>query len=229
MTNNNDRITANRFLNAVTILATVLAIVVLGWRLTSTQSARPALPETEAIRDWHVYAQGGLRVGVHGTPVTVVEFLDFYCSVCERAAAYVAQLPSRYRDDVAIVYRHYPFLTAGSVEAAMAATCAYEEGLLQSFVEHVYDNLPIVGSEAWTELFSRLSEDPESGFESCMSSDRAAAAVMRDTVLANRLGVDGTPTFLINDQKIMGFHGAEAMDYLIEAAILRARRSDTDQ
>lgn len=211
------------FLSTATVLLTVIAIAVVGWRLTAEGRVPLILPDVETVSGWEAYTQGGLRSGGPGTPVTVVEFLDFYCSICERAAGYVAALPHRFPAEVSVVYRHYPFLTAGSIEAAVAVACAHEQGVMEPFMRSVYDNLPVVGIEAWTDLFRELQVGNETSFASCISSDATVATVLQDTVLAKRLGVDATPTFLINDQKIVGFHGDDVMDHLIEATIQEAQ------
>lgn len=220
-----NHVAKNRFLNTATVLLTVLAIAVVGWRFKTVTEVPLNLPDVETVPDWGIYAQGGLRTGAHDTPVTVVEFLDLYCSVCKRAASYVAALPDRFPTNVSVVYRHYPFLTPGSVEAGAAVACAHEQGLMEQFMTLVYDNLPTAGAEAWTALFGQLHAGNQSSFASCISSDATVAVVMQDTILARRLGVDGTPTFLVNDQKIVGFHGADVMDHLIEATIREAERA----
>jgi len=57
-----------------------------------------------------------------------------------------------------------------------------------------------------------------------MNASATNDAVTRDSLAATRLGVSGTPTFLINDVEIEGYDGAELMDRVITRALAKRPR-----
>lgn len=59
-------------------------------------------------------------------------------------------------------------------------------------------------------------------FESCLSDAAVEARVMEDKAMGDKLGVDGTPTFLINDLKFSGYPGKGKLSELVRKA-LKAR------
>lgn len=58
------------------------------------------------------------------------------------------------------------------------------------------------------------------------TSDAAQERLDRDLRLAGELGVVGTPTFLLNDLRVSGFHGEVVMDSLLALAVERRRSGD---
>jgi len=56
-----------------------------------------------------------------------------------------------------------------------------------------------------------------------MNESIALPAIEWDTAAGRRLGVRGTPTFLINELMIAGYPGAERLEQYVNAAVRRAR------
>ncbi|UCG88319.1 MAG: DsbA family protein [Gemmatimonadota bacterium] len=55
-----------------------------------------------------------------------------------------------------------------------------------------------LGAKPWSQIAADVGVQDTRGFEACMSSDRTAAVLERDLLAAQRLGVRGTPTILID-------------------------------
>src|SRR5690606_21738900 len=67
-------------------------------------------------------------------PVEIIEFSDFECPFCQRAAPTISKLLATYGDKVRFVYRHYPLPTHPNARtAAEAAACAHEQGQFWPF------------------------------------------------------------------------------------------------
>ena len=126
--------------------------------------------------------------------VTVVEFFDYRCGYCKRSLAAVRGALARER--VRVEFREYPILGDDSVLAAQAALAAGLQGryvdahLALMAHEGDYDEESIARIAADRGLDAeRLRED--------MQSTAVAALIEANRALAQRMGVSGTPAFLI--------------------------------
>lgn len=142
---------------------------------------------------------------------TLVEFGDFNCPYCAFFA--VQTLPRLRRDYIdngrmAYQYRHYPFLSEGSRQAAIAAECAREQEAFAAFHDRIYRELATAALGAGDlpdpediPRFQRIGaaavEFPRI-YRDCLRSARAAGIVETDLELGRRLGVPGTPTLFLN-------------------------------
>ena len=208
--------------NTITVLVTALALVVGGHRLHEiiwggvAGSAR-----TTAVVEWEQLASFGHRLGPPDTKVTIVEFFDFTCPYCQEAALALAALQSRYPDDVAVVSRHALSNDATAIEAAIASECAARLGRFRSF----YDALMTRGSRAlidgedWVVWADQSGIDAVAAFADCLDSTSGFAAIERDTVAARELGVEMTPTLLVNEIMFSGYPGFDALHEAVQQAI----------
>ena len=182
---------------------------------------RPGQPPPTFVAGWRRYATGGNRMGPATAAVTIVEFADFQCSICKRAAAGLAGLRKRYAKDVAVVYRNYPghtFAFAGAV----AAQCAAQQGSFEAFHDLLYQQADSIGSKPWVRFAEQAGVEDTSRFTRCLAEPSVAQAVARDTAAAHELRIRGTPTFLINDLEIEGYRDDGKMEEYVAAALKRA-------
>lgn len=174
-----------------------------------------------------VPVEGAPRLGPADAPVTVVVFSDFECPYCNRGRSIVHDLRATLGDRVRVVWRNLPL--ARHAHARMAAEAAME----------VHAQL---GDEAFWRLHDilfahqqRLDRDSLEGFAALVGADltrlRAAldahthsAAVDADVAMAERLGVDGTPAFVVNGTRIDGAKPLSVFESL--ATTILARASD---
>lgn len=212
-----------RLLNAATVIATLCAITVAAVRLRQTYASPKSEPRVGRIAEWRSYGSGGLRDGPSDAPVRIVEFADFQCPYCRRAAGYLDSVLIAHPNDVVLLYRHYP-IHRFAHEAAVAAECSAQQGRFPA-VRHVFfAQADSIGVKPWT-TFAREAGVPRIDvFQECMNASATNDAVTRDSLAATRLGVSGTPTFLINDVEIEGYDGAELMDRVITRALAKRPR-----
>ncbi|MXV95075.1 MAG: thioredoxin domain-containing protein [Gemmatimonadetes bacterium] len=210
-------------LTTVAVALAALAVAVL----RVMDYVRPAtlntleVSDTSRVSDYSDFAVGQ-RIGAPGVPVTIVEFSDFRCPFCARAATFLRQVLDEFPAEVSLVYRHYPILQ-GSDTAAAASECAGKQGRFESMHDVLFKNPESIGSKTWTQFAIDAHVPDTMAFEECLKSDDSRLILARDSVAAQVLGVSGTPTFLINDLKVVGFHGSEIMTDLITRALHDAR------
>ncbi len=138
---------------------------------------------------------------VSGNPkgkLTLVEFFDYRCGYCKRAAGAVTQLQ---KDDpqVRVVYKDFPILGEASELAAKAALAsraqgkhqAFHEALLASKNELTRDELLRIAVDVGLEA-ARLDAD--------MASPEWQTIIERNRSLAKDLGITGTPAFIVGTE-----------------------------
>jgi protein-disulfide isomerase len=134
--------------------------------------------------------------------VTVVEFFDYNCSFCKRALGDVARLVDSDKQ-VKVILREFPVLGKESVQAARVALAARLQGKYWEFHRAMLAS-PGQASEA-----SALRTAEKVGLDIArLKKDMASPAVQREIeethALAKKLGIQGTPYFLIDDRIIPG-------------------------
>ena len=147
---------------------------------------------------------------------TVIEFSDYNCPYCKQSFPRLKQLVDE-DGDIRVVMKELPVLGRGSVYAAKAALAAMKQGKYAAFHEALMnldgratpESVDQVARELGLDL-ARLKRD--------MQSSEVAEALERDRVWAERLGIDGTPAFIIGDRLLPGAVGLETMKRMVEAA-----------
>ncbi len=215
----------NTFVN-LAILAT-LAIVLLGpsgvigrrllevyddWRMARMLS-----------QDWSLLTESASRLsGSQLQPGrTIVEFVDYECSMCRQAHADVWRAVGIEAAD--IVVRHLPLqsIHPRALEAAQAAICSETDGLFPE--AHVAllstdDWLETEGGNDWSAWAMSLGIGDIKAFEACMESALTWDRIEADFRLAARVGATGTPTFVTRMGVFPGVGGfQEAFETLNES------------
>ncbi len=152
-------------------------------------------------------------------PVTVIELFDYHCGYCKRVVRDVMRIAEE-RNDVRLIMLEYPVLGAPSQMAALAATAAQKQAPKKYMAFHnslmstkgtlnegrILEIATKVGLDA-----GRLSKD--------MRSEAVAKTVSRNLEKATDVGIDGTPSFIINGEFFPGARSYDELNQLIDAAI----------
>lgn len=158
--------------------------------------------------------------GPRDAKVHVVEFSDFECPYCARAAAAVTGLKERYGDRVRFSYRHFPLsFHPAARPAAEMAQCAVAQDKFWGFHDAVFASTSGLGPEALRAAAETAGMDL-AALDACMKSGKAAAEVDADMRVATEAGVSGTPNFFINGRAFEG--GPGQLGAAIEAELQRA-------
>lgn len=134
--------------------------------------------------------------------VTLVEFFDYNCGYCRRAAPEVKAVLETSKD-VRIVYREFPILGPGSEIAARASLAARNQGKYQQFHEAMMALNGQAIEASVMEVAGDVGLDLEvlkTDMQSDLVNDHIAASLR----LAEALRITGTPTFVLGDEIIPG-------------------------
>jgi len=156
-----------------------------------------------------------------GGDVTVVEFFDYACGHCKAVDASVKQL---LRDDpnVRLVYKELPVLGEPSVNAARAALAAREQGKYYAFHDALMASMAPLGDAVIFRIAAQVGLDVDR-LKTDMASPAVAAALKKNFTLAQALGVNGTPAFVIGDELVPGAVPLARLKGVVERARQAAR------
>jgi protein-disulfide isomerase len=103
--------------------------------------------------------------------------------------------------------------------AAIASQCAAAFGAFQPYHDLLYAEGQSIGTKSWLAWAGSVGIRDSSLFLDCMKGPVASQAVVRDTLSAARLGVHGTPTFLINGPLMSGFLDPKHLNDFVEGPL----------
>ncbi|MBC8099429.1 MAG: thioredoxin domain-containing protein [Armatimonadetes bacterium] len=155
--------------------------------------------------------------------ITIVEFSDFNCGYCSRFANNtLPQILETYGDSVRYVYRDMPIIGEQlSVEAAVAAECANEQGKFWEFHNILFANPEARTPEAYVGFATELSLDT-TAFSVCMADKTMSDEVMLDLLDGQALGIRGTPAFYVNGRYISGAQPFATFQAVIDSELNKA-------
>ncbi len=124
-----------------------------------------------------------------------------------------------------IEWRDFPYLGEESMNAALAARAAQEQGKFWEYHDLLYENQSSPGAfsdENLVALAREVGLDVEE-FEASLSSGEHRQVVTETFTEGQRSGITGTPTFVINGTTLVGAQPLEVFEEAIEEAAREAR------
>lgn len=145
------------------------------------------------------------NVPLAGNPkgdVTIVEFSDYNCGYCRRAMTEVAKLVEGDKQ-VRILFREFPILSAQSEVVARYALAARNQGKYWELHRAIF-SAPGQATEALV-----LKEASKLGLDiDKLKADAGSAEIKKEIAdnraLATKMGINGTPFFMIGDRIVPG-------------------------
>jgi protein-disulfide isomerase len=147
----------------------------------------------------------GANSSVAGDPngdITVVEFFDFNCGYCKRGLPEVQKL---IQDDkkVRFVFKELPILSKGSEEAARVALAAKRQGKYWEFHQLMLGSRGHADEASALKVAQSLGLDMDK-IKKDMASDDVKNELQAMMALSKKIGINGTPHFLVGDKSIPG-------------------------
>ena len=153
---------------------------------------------------------------VSGNPagdVTVVEFFDYRCGYCKKAASALTQLQQS-DARVRVVYKDFPILGEPSEWAAKAALAsnlqgkhrAFHEALLAAKDDLTKEQLFHIAQDTGLDV-TRLDRD--------LSRPEWQSTIERNRILAKTLGISGTPAFIVGNDLVPGAVDLKTLQELV--------------
>ena len=190
-------------------LVLVLAIVVgsraFAWLQSQHEAPVEAAAPTAAELASRLVRPDSHSTGNPQAPVTLVEFGDLQCPSCAAAEPEMRELRRLYRDRVRFVFRQFPLeaVHVYALKAAEASECAAQQGKFWESLDRFYSANGDLKDESLVRYAGEVGLDTAK-FQSCLGSGATLALIQRDREDGLALGVRGTPTFFLANQRMVG-------------------------
>lgn len=148
--------------------------------------------------------------------ITVVEFFDYRCGYCKKAASAVTALQQE-DPRVRVVYKDFPILGEPSELAAKAALASQAQGKHQVFHEGLFASHVDVTKETIMKVAASVGLDI-ARLEADMANPEWQTVIEKNRALAEELGISGTPGFIVGTELVPGALDLNGLKELIVRA-----------
>ena len=186
-------------------------------QLAETEKARSAIKNhTEALFN----SPRQVTLGNPQGDVTFVEFFDYNCGYCKRALDDMMQLMAK-DPKLKVVLKEFPVLGPNSTEAArIAVAVRMQDKTGKKYLEF---HQKLLTGRGQVDKARALAVAKEIGLDMArldkdLKSDEIDATLSESMKLAEALGLNGTPSYVINNDVVIGAVGLAALGQKIQAA-----------
>lgn len=191
--------------------------------LEKKQAADEAAKHEAAVADNAQIIFNSPRQVVSGNPngdVTFVEFFDYNCGYCKRAMTDMFDL-MKGDGKLKVVLKEFPVLGPGSLEAAKVAVAVRMQD--KSGKKYMEFHQKLLGGRGQADRARALAVAKDVGLdvariERDMAGDEVKATLEESMKLAEKLGLNGTPSYVIGKQVVVGAVGFDALKEKINTA-----------
>ena len=212
--------TENNLIGKVIVIITVLVVAgAIFWGIRTQDSGSKNV--NVEVTDEDTY------LGNKDAKVTLVEYSDFQCPACKAYEDIIKQLRESYSgEDLRIVYRHFPLrsIHPNADLAAQAAEAAGEEGKFWEMKDLLFKNQAEWSQEKDPKgLFGAYAKsiglDVAEFDEDLLPEDDSKERVEKDYQSGVALGVNSTPTFILNGVVLKNPQNLDEFKKLIDAEL----------
>src|SRR5579864_4808376 len=153
----------------------------------------------------------GVTLGNKDGDVTFVEFFDYNCGYCKRAMADMLDLMKN-DPKLKVVLKEFPVLSEGSVEAAKVAIAAR----MQDPKKYLDFHTKLLGGRGPADKARAMAAAKDAGLDTAriekdLSSPEVKATIEENFKLAEDMGMNGTPSYVIGKQVVVGAVGLDGL------------------
>jgi protein-disulfide isomerase len=191
--------------------AVVLGVAIVAWNVISSavdETARGPVPLAYGSPEELVRLAQGVTTGNPDAPIRIMEFGDYQCPSCRQffsATKPFIDMSYVQAGNVSFTFHDFPLYEAGhnnAFLAARAARCAGDQGQYWGFHDRLFQNqaqwsLRPDPSGDFIDYAGELGLDGAT-FRACLASDAHAEVVTANRLLGEQLGVQGTPTIIVD-------------------------------
>jgi protein-disulfide isomerase len=153
--------------------------------------------------------------------VTIVEFFDYNCGYCKRAMSDMMDI-MKGDAKVKFVLKEFPVLGEGSVQAAQVAAAVRMQDKTGG-KKYLEFHTKLLGGRGQADKARALAVAKEIGMdmariEKDMAGDEVKATLEESMKLADALGLNGTPSYVVGDDVVIGAVGINTLKEKVNAA-----------
>jgi protein-disulfide isomerase len=176
---------------------------------------------SDGIPRVRVALEGPMK-GPADAKVTIVEFSDFQCPYCSRAAATLDTVMKDYASDVQLAFKHNPLpFHQQAMPAALAAEAARAQGKFWEMHDKLFKNQTNL-QRADLDKYAQEIGLNMGKYKEAMEKEQGKDRIKSDMAEAEKFGARGTPNFFINGRNFRGAQPVEAFKAVIDEEIKKA-------
>jgi protein-disulfide isomerase len=154
-------------------------------------------------------------LGSESSRITIVAFIDFECPYCQKSYPIFEQMLEKYGSAVRVVYKNFPIpaIHPNAMGAAIASGCAHEQKKFWPYYHILFreknlssQRIQMIGQDLKINTIEYLT---------CIEEERPNKNITEDIEDGIALGVQGTPTYFVNQQKIEGVLDLDSWDAIL--------------
>ncbi|MGE3917937.1 MAG: DsbA family protein, partial [Hyphomicrobiaceae bacterium] len=138
--------------------------------------------------------------------IPVVEFFDYNCGYCKRAFGDIAKLVEQ-DSKIKLVLKELPILSKGSEEGSRVALAARLQGKYWAVHRALIALRGEINEQTALKAAEKVGGIDMAKLKADMTSDAVSGEIARVRELAQKMGIQGTPHFLVGDRAIPGAPG----------------------
>jgi protein-disulfide isomerase len=176
-----------------------------------------------------ISVEGLPQLGNPQAKIQIIEFSDFQCPFCKRAAFTLKASLKEFRKDIVYYFVNYPLdqscnpgleatLHPTACLAAKAAICANRQGKFWEYHELVFENQKRISRSLLVDLAATTRLDGPT-FENCLTSSDADQILSSEIALGQKAEVRGTPSIFINGRLFRDWNKADRLRRVIEVLL----------
>jgi len=165
--------------------------------------------------------------GAPNAKVTIVEYSDFQCPSCANIQPYLQNIMDTYKGNVRLYFKYFPLsmIHKNALAAAHAAECAARQDKFWP-----YGDLLFQRQAQWAPLadgtthYMAIAEETHldmTRFQACMADPSADVTVQQDVKEGQNREISATPTFFVDDERLVGGTFAEGGARAVERELRR--------
>lgn len=207
-------------------LGSLIAILGIGGFLTfqdrllpdKSPNASPVEVSANASSKGSIQSSDAVSIGSVQATVTVVEFIDFQCPFCRAVHPMLMRIMDEYKNKpVRFMFRHFPIISIHplALPASNASLCANEQKKFLPYYDLLYtrqDEISLANLVTFAESLDLNLQQ----FNTCLSDKRYESLIRQDVRDGLSLGLEGTPTWFVNNTRLVGAVPYETLKAAIE-------------
>ena len=157
------------------------------------------------------------QYGDKNSKTTIVEFIDYNCGYCKRNHNIIMKFLKK-NDDVRYIVKELPILGERSILASKFAVLIYlKDGpeVYQKFFNFLMTHKNQLNFQILKSFASKAGSKIED-FDNQINIKKVNSVIAKNLLLAEKLSINGTPTYIIGNSIIRGFISLEELQEIID-------------
>lgn len=197
----------------------ILITFLLFFASAQVMAADPITPDQEQraqklIYDFLFNDPDSPRIGAKNPKLTLVVFTDYNCPYCKKFDPYLEKIVEKH-PQVAVVFKFLPFRSESSLTAARDALTVWRSHPEQ-FMKF---NETLMAKKGYHDDASIQEAQKRAGVNVSTPDDTSLVTVKRSLIIAEKLGIQGTPAMLIGEGLLPGWVPFEQFDEMVTDAL----------